>query len=130
MDTPGSPPSPPACAFCDPARLEILFETPLVLAVPDRRPVSPGHTLLILRRHAPTFFEATPGEQAALLEALGELKRRLDARYRPQGYNIGVNCGAAAGQTVPHLHVHLIPRYRGDSPRPAGGVRHVLDPNP
>jgi superfamily II DNA or RNA helicase/diadenosine tetraphosphate (Ap4A) HIT family hydrolase/HKD family nuclease/SOS-response transcriptional repressor LexA len=96
-------------------------------AVYDRFPVSPGHVLVITRRVVPTFFECTADEQAALMELVGEVKRLLDQREpKPNGYNVGFNSGAAAGQTVPHVHVHVIPRYAGDMVDPRGGVRHVI----
>jgi len=89
--------------------------------------VSPGHVLVITRRVVPTFFECTADEQAALMELVGEVKRLLDQRDpKPNGYNVGFNSGAAAGQTVPHVHVHVIPRYAGDMADPRGGVRHVI----
>ena len=86
----------------------------------------PGHLLLIPFRHIPTLFEATDEEQAALLALVREAKDLLDDRFRPDGYNIGVNVGTAAGQTVMHLHVHVIPRYAGDMEDPRGGVRGVI----
>ncbi len=73
-----------------------------------------------------TWFEATPEERTALFDLVDEVKRALDERLHPDGYNIGINAGEAAGQTVPHLHVHVIPRYRGDVDDPRGGVRHVI----
>ena len=101
---------------------------PLAFAIYDRFPVSPGHVLVITRRVVPTFFECTADEQAALMELVGKAKRLLDERLtpKPDGYNVGFNAGAAAGQTVPHVHVHVIPRYAGDMGDPRGGVRHVI----
>jgi superfamily II DNA or RNA helicase/diadenosine tetraphosphate (Ap4A) HIT family hydrolase len=98
----------------------------LAFAIFDGFPVSPGHTLIIPKRLVPTWFEATPEEQRALMALVEVVKARLDAEYHPDGYNIGINAGEAAGQTVFHLHVHLIPRYRGDMDDPRGGVRHVI----
>lgn len=103
-----------------------LASNPLAFAVPDLYPVSPGHTLVIPRRLIATWFEATPEEQAAIFQLVDEVKRKLDAEHSPDGYNIGINAGEAAGQTVMHLHVHVIPRYRGDVDDPRGGVRHVI----
>ena len=90
--------------------------------------MSPGHVLVVTRRVVPTFFECTAAEQQALMTLVGEVKALLDARLdpRPDGYNVGFNAGAAAGQTVPHVHVHVIPRYAGDMGDPRGGVRHVI----
>ena len=73
-----------------------------------------------------TWFEATREEQLAILELVDEVKAQLDAELRPDGYNIGINAGVAAGQTVMHLHVHVIPRYSGDVEDPRGGVRHLM----
>jgi superfamily II DNA or RNA helicase/diadenosine tetraphosphate (Ap4A) HIT family hydrolase/HKD family nuclease len=100
----------------------------LAFAIVDRFPVSPGHVLVITRRLVPTFFECSGEEQSALMDLVGDVKQLLDKRLdpKPDGYNVGFNCGPAAGQTVPHVHVHVIPRYSGDMPDPRGGVRHVI----
>ncbi len=98
----------------------------LAFAVRDRHPVTPGHTLVVPRRLVPTWFDATLEEQHALLALVAEVKAQLDRELRPDGYNVGFNAGEAAGQTVMHLHVHLIPRHRGDMDDPRGGVRHVI----
>ena len=97
----------------------------LAFAICDGFPVSPGHTLIVPRRLVATWFEATREEQVAMLELVDVVKAQLDAELQPDGYNIGINEGAAAGQTVMHLHLHLIPRFAGDVPDPRGGVRHV-----
>ena len=115
-----------ACPFCFPAADRIAFENPFVRALWDAFPVSPGHLLVVPRRHVATWFEATQEERAEILAVLDEAKVLIDSRHRPDGYNIGVNVGRAAGQTVFHLHVHLIPRYSGDVEDPRGGVRHVI----
>lgn len=98
----------------------------LAFAFRDRYPVSPGHTLVVTRRVVPDWFAASKEERIALLELVDEVKRRLDEELRPQGYNVGFNAGTAAGQTVMHLHVHVIPRFQGDMDDPRGGVRHVI----
>ncbi len=100
----------------------------LAFAIFDSYPVSPGHVLVITRRVVPTFFECSGEEQSALMDLVGDVKQFLDTRLdpKPDGYNVGFNCGSAAGQTVPHVHVHVIPRYSGDMPDPRGGVRHVI----
>jgi superfamily II DNA or RNA helicase/diadenosine tetraphosphate (Ap4A) HIT family hydrolase/HKD family nuclease len=100
----------------------------LAFAVLDQFPVSPGHTLVVTRRVVPSWFDATASEQAALMDLVNEVKRLLDARCSPtpDGYNVGFNSGSAAGQTVPHVHIHVIPRYAGDMADPRGGVRHVI----
>jgi diadenosine tetraphosphate (Ap4A) HIT family hydrolase len=96
------------------------------MTVRDGHPVAPGHTLIIPKRHFASFFDATEEELSALLGALRSAKDRLDRDHSPDGYNVGINQGLAAGQTVMHLHIHLIPRYQGDVADPRGGVRHLI----
>ena len=98
----------------------------LAFAVRDHYPASPGHTLVVPRREVATWFDATREEQHAIFDLVDEVKRALDAELHPDGYNVGFNAGAAAGQTVMHLHVHVIPRFRGDVADPRGGIRHAL----
>lgn len=98
----------------------------LAFAIRDGFPVSPGHSLVVPRRLVATWFDATREEQHAILELVDALKRALDLDLAPDGYNVGFNAGAAAGQTVMHLHVHVIPRFAGDVLDPRGGVRHVI----
>jgi diadenosine tetraphosphate (Ap4A) HIT family hydrolase len=98
----------------------------LVLVIRDGFPVSPGHTLIIPRRHVGSFFETTAEERTDLLILLDRAQVQLATQLRTDGFNIGINDGPAAGQTVPHLHIHLIPRFMGDQPDPRGGVRWVL----
>jgi len=92
----------------------------------DAFPVAPGHALLITRRHIPTWFEATAAEQAAMLEAIPIARTAIGKVHRADGFNIGINIGEAAGQTVMHVHVHVIPRVVGDVDDPRGGVRFVI----
>ncbi len=98
----------------------------LAFAIRDVYPVSPGHTLVIPHRVVPTWWEASDDEQRAILELVDVVKGLLDDERSPAGYNVGFNAGAAAGQTVDHLHVHVIPRFPGDMDDPRGGVRHVI----
>ena len=98
----------------------------LAFAIRDRFPVSRGHTLIITRRVVRDWFCATSAERAALLELVDVVKKQLDDELHPDGFNVGFNAGAAAGQTVEHLHVHVIPRFHGDMDDPRGGVRHVI----
>lgn len=114
------------CPFCNIPQEERFYDGQLVFGIWDSHPASPGHALLVPRRHVPTWFDASPEEQAELLAAIDAARAAIEASYAPDGYNIGVNVGAAAGQTVFHLHVHVIPRYAGDVPDPRGGVRRVL----
>lgn len=121
-----SNPSLKPCPFCQLDSARILAEDALTVVYRDGFPVSPGHTVIIPRRHVATLFEATREEQVALLDALAAAKSIIDRHHQPDGYNIGINHGQAGGQSVPHLHIHLIPRYRGDKEDPRGGVRWVL----
>jgi diadenosine tetraphosphate (Ap4A) HIT family hydrolase len=104
----------------------VVQSTELAVAIRDGFPVSPGHTLIIPKRHISSFFEITDAERIDLMSLLAAARVDLDRQFHPAGYNIGINDGAAAGQTVPHLHIHLIPRYSGDQNDPRGGVRWVL----
>src|SRR5690606_37783412 len=96
------------------------------LALWDAFPVSPGHALIVPRRHVASWSSLASQEKAALLELVDKVRELLDERHAPDGYNVGLNDGIAAGQTVMHVHVHVIPRYTGDAPDPRGGVRYVL----
>ena len=107
-------------------RRPAVASSPLAFAFRDRFPVSPGHTLIVTRRHVPDFFGCTPEERAELLALVAEVKAGLDRELQPLGYNVGFNAGAAAGQTVMHVHVHVIPRFAGDMEDPRGGVRHMI----
>jgi len=105
-----------------------LVSNELAFAVLDGFPVSVGHTLVVTKRLVRTWFEASAEEQAALMALVNVVKEHLDTTLQPQpeGYNVGFNAGEAAGQTVMHVHVHVIPRYSGDVADPRGGVRHVI----
>ncbi len=115
-----------ACPFCALPPSRILAENDHAVLIRDAFPVSAGHSLVIPKRHLGSFFDTSDTERRSLLELLGEAKRRATAEFSPEGFNIGINDGAAAGQTVPHLHIHLIPRFAGDVPDPRGGVRWVI----
>jgi diadenosine tetraphosphate (Ap4A) HIT family hydrolase len=117
---------PEACPFCSLDMRRALLANEAALALRDGFPVNSGHTLIVLRRHVASWFDATRDEQLAILELLDLVKEELDRTLAPAGYNVGVNVGAAAGQTVPHLHVHVIPRFPGDVDDPTGGVRLVI----
>ena len=114
------------CPFCHLNNQQIIFQDELVISFRDGFPISSGHTLIIPKRHTPSFFELTEPEHQSLLYALRIIKKQLDQELTPDGYNIGINDGLAAGQTVMHLHVHLIPRYAGDCTDPRGGVRWIF----
>jgi diadenosine tetraphosphate (Ap4A) HIT family hydrolase len=114
------------CPFCLLPHSRIILSNHQAVAVADGFPITAGHTLIIPRRHVGSFFEIDAAEREALMLLLAEAKNRLTQELRPDGFNIGVNDGAAAGQTIPHLHIHLIPRYKGDHPDPRGGVRWII----
>jgi diadenosine tetraphosphate (Ap4A) HIT family hydrolase len=114
------------CPFCKLPPERIIFSNIHGIVIRDGFPISPGHTLIIPRRHVGSFFDIEATERDALLALMEEAKRRLDKEFNPDGYNIGINDGASAGQTVPHLHIHLIPRYTGDREDPRGGVRWIF----
>jgi diadenosine tetraphosphate (Ap4A) HIT family hydrolase len=118
--------SPKPCPFCTLPSARVIVENVTAMVIRDGYPVSPGHTLVIPKRHIGSFFDLSDLERRELLSLLDHAKRALDEELHPQGYNIGINDGAAAGQTVPHLHVHLIPRFEGDLSDPRGGVRWVI----
>ena len=114
------------CPFCTLPPERIIDSSRHGLVIRDGFPISPGHTLIIPKRHIGSFFELQADEQAELFRLLHSAKAAIEDEFKPRGYNIGINDGPAAGQTVPHLHIHLIPRYRGDRPDPRGGVRWII----
>jgi len=116
------------CPFCAIPESDRLIETDHVIGFFDRYPVSPGHLLLVTRRHVANWFEATPDERAALMDAIDDAVAIIETRLerRPDGYNVGFNAGEAAGQTVMHLHLHVIPRFDGDIDDPRGGIRGAI----
>ena len=112
------------CELCLPT--QVVAENAAAYASYDSNSLARGHVIVVPRRHVADFFDLTAAEQAALLELLNAARRLVQEAHAPDGYNIGVNVGKAAGQSRMHVHVHLIPRYTGDVPDPAGGVRCVL----
>lgn len=114
------------CIFCNIDKERIILENEYAFAIFDNFPVSKGHMLIIPKKHIKNYFEADENTKGQLWELLDECKIFADKQFNPQGYNIGINCGEAAGQTVMHLHIHLIPRYKGDIENPRGGVRGVI----
>lgn len=114
------------CPFCNPEKNEVTLENEYVYARYDKYPVSPGHLLIIPKRHIRSVFEADSQEIENLYDLVCKAKEFLDGKYAPDGYNIGINDGNAAGQTIMHLHIHVIPRYFGDMYNPKGGVRGVI----
>ena len=116
----------PPCPFCSLTAERVVQDSEHAVVIRDGFPVSPGHTLIIVKRHVASIFEVTDAERIDLMSLLAAARDDLDRQFHPAGYNIGINDGATAGQTVPHLHIHLIPRYPGDRDDPRGGVRWVL----
>jgi len=113
-----------ACELCRPA--EVLLESHFAYVSYDSYALSRGHVIVVPKRHVADFFEMSAAEQGSVLALIKRAHRFIAEKYRPDGYNIGVNVGKAAGQSRMHVHVHLIPRYAGDVPDPGGGVRCVL----
>ena len=114
------------CPFCTLPDERVIDQNDHGLVIRDGFPISPGHTLIIPKRHTGSFFDLTETERSDLLLLLDKAKLDVENEFKPDGYNIGINDGPAAGQTVPHLHVHLIPRYAGDREDPRGGVRWII----
>ena len=115
------------CPFCNLTQhVEVICESEICVAFFDGYPVSPGHALIIPKRHVASYFDLTDDERKAMNKMLLDVKQKLDERFHPDGYNIGINVGEDAGQSIFHCHMHLIPRYKGDVPNPKGGVRGVI----
>lgn len=118
------------CVFCGIEKAidkkRIIYEDKDWIAILDNYPVSNGHTLLIPKQHYETYFNLPPYIQKDMYIIIQKIRAELEKRYNPDGWNIGCNCGEAAGQTVMHFHLHIIPRYNGDCENPRGGVRGVI----
>lgn len=116
------------CLFCEwkNDKEKIVFENEMAFARFDGFAVSKGHLLVMTKRHCKDFFETTIEEKQAIFDLIDKAKQLIDNKFHPTGYNIGMNCGESAGQSVMHIHVHLIPRYDGDVENPRGGVRGVI----
>ena len=116
-----------ACPFCNPDfDRELIVESATAYAIYDKFPVNEGHALIIPKRHCADYFDLTFKEQAACFFMINKVKEIISAKFNPDGFNIGINIGEKAGQTIGHVHVHLIPRYNGDVEDPKGGVRGVI----
>lgn len=114
----------PDCIFC--TKDDILLENDLAKAFWDLHPVRKGHLLVVPKQHYATYFDVPAATRVAMDQLVDQAKAYLDQRYQPAGYNLGINVGAAAGQTVMHAHIHLIPRYTGDVKDPRGGIRKMI----
>lgn len=122
--TPSAP-----CPFCEPSPDRVIHEQRHVRLLWDGFPISPGHALVTPVRHVARWADTSTDEQRAILQAISDAQIEIRKTREPDGFNIGINDGEAAGQTVPHLHVHVIPRYEGDVEDPRGGVRWVIPSN-
>jgi len=115
------------CVFCDRlTRGNLVAANELAAAFPDAFPLNDGHCLIVPRRHEADFLVLTAEEQAAIWAPVPAVRRHVEQTGVPDGYNIGINVGEAAGQTVAHAHLHAIPRYRADAPDPRGGIRWII----
>ena len=114
------------CLFCHLPFERIVAANEFGVVIRDAYPISPGHTLVIPRRHLGSFFDLEITEKNGLLNLLDQAKNTLDFEMKPKGYNVGINDGAVAGQTILHLHIHLIPRFEGDQKDARGGVRWIF----
>lgn len=112
------------CPFCELG--EPILENKLAYVRRDNFPVAKGHLLVCAKRHVPSFFDLTIEETAAIFSLVSQCREILEGEVAPDGYNVGVNIGEAGGQTIMHVHVHVIPRHSGDVANPRGGVRGVI----
>lgn len=115
-----------SCPFCDEKETEIVLKNKFCYARWDKYPVSKGHLLIVPFRHYDNYFDSVQDEIESFWKLIEEAKELLNKKYQPDGYNVGINIGKSAGQTVMHCHIHLIPRYAGDVKQPRGGVRGVI----
>src|SRR3989344_915868 len=116
------------CLFCDKEnqKFKLILENDFCVARWDEFPVSKGHTLIIPKKHTTSFFDLKEEELSKMFSLIKEAKNTIQKEYNPDGFNIGLNDGEAAGRTIHHLHIHLIPRYKGDVDNPRGGIRHII----
>lgn len=116
------------CLFCDikdDQAIQVASSKNFV-SIYDENPVTEGHALIFPKKHIESFFDLNKEEIVELYDLIKEVKKLVDQAYKPDAYNVGINNGQAAGRTIHHLHVHLIPRYEGDVENPRGGVRHII----
>ena len=121
-----SAPGGDGCPFCTLDENRVVLVADHAYAVRDGYPVAEGHTLVVPKRHVASLFDLPPDQRAALWRLVGKVRALLVERHDPDGFNVGLNDGIAAGQTVMHAHIHVIPRFLGDVPDPRGGVRWVV----
>lgn len=118
--------NPVPCKFCDVSPDKNFLNRDVGFAQWDKHPVNPGHALVIPNRHFADYFDATEEERNALWKLVFDVKHIIDDKHGPDGFNVGINVGPVAGQSILHLHIHIIPRYQGDMENPQGGVRGVI----
>lgn len=117
----------PECPFCNPIpTIELIAESATVFSIFDKYPVNAGHALIIPKKHCADYFDLTFREQSACIFMLNFVKNFIQEKFKPDGFNVGINVNQVAGQSIPHVHIHLIPRYQGDVEDPFGGVRGVI----
>lgn len=114
------------CPFCAPDPARVWMEGDIGIVLWDAFPVSKGHSLVVPEQHVASLYELSSQDQASVWKLVGEARQRLQGEYHPEGFNIGLNDGRAAGQTIMHAHIHIIPRYAGDREDPRGGVRWII----
>ncbi len=116
------------CVFCEALKdkRRIIGENEHAFSIYDRYPVNEGHALIMPKRHVKSFFDLDQNEINDMFALAKKIKSTIDHDYHPDGYNLGINDGICSGQTVMHVHLHLIPRHEGDVPDPTGGVRGVI----
>ena len=114
------------CKFCNIPKGNVIIESELSLAFYDKYPVNKGHILVIPKNHISSYFNLSPNEKLDVWNMVDKIKALLENKYQPDAYNIGINIGEPAGQTIFHCHIHIIPRYNGDVDNPLGGVRGVI----
>lgn len=118
------------CFFChlakDPNKKKLILEDENFFSIYDDSPVSPGHAIAVPKNHIVSYFDLTMEQMEKMHGFILKVKAEIDKKHNPDAYNIGINDGTAAGRTIDHLHVHIMPRYEGDVENPRGGVRNLL----
>ena len=113
--------------FSNISKDKIIYQGKHFFLIKDNYPVSPGHILIISNIEKLDYFQLNENERIELSSLIIKAKELIEKEYKPYGYNIGMNCGEVAGQSVMHFHCHIIPRYKGDMKNPKGGVRHCVE---
>jgi diadenosine tetraphosphate (Ap4A) HIT family hydrolase len=114
------------CPFCAPPQDRIWLDHSTGIVLWDAFPISEGHALVVPKQHVASIYDLPMESQAAMWQLVVDVRSRLQEKHQPDGFNIGLNDGVAAGQTVMHAHIHVIPRWDDDVPDPRGGIRWVI----